>query len=496
MNGWPKDCLVRPRFFFFYLLTQSLGGPDVVGGARVEAQEALQRPGSVNRCIRVVTEHVLGLFEIRYRFSFYLYPRVPCALSSTSTDYMRTRCFCDSCHGALVSLQTRLNHQRKQLKNKTVSEQFQREREVLQHSAGASSSSLASPAHLHPDLPSGVLAPSGPSLDVTGPYGTSDDAISLAHASTSVSDLDGFTNTNVIYDPAWNLSSAIDVNPEYVDVHEGEYVHKDDVEFPDEDALFDNADLGDQGADSGIYIRPFISDPSIEDSPEALDPFVVDPRDRQGTTNFQELEIPTHLLSVYALIIWLHLQFHLPHAACNAVLAFLALLFRFFKLDIMPPLITLQSATRALGVDPGIELLAVCPQCRGVYPSSSSRHMKDECTFCHIPLFLPDHTRQGNRRAVKTPIIKYPYRPLSTQIVSILKNPGVEALLDDWRSKPRNSGEYGDIFDGRVCKLKLSAPDGSLFFSNRPQDISGPDNELRIGVNLGVDWCVRFFFFV
>ena len=61
MNGWPKDCLVRPHFFFFYLLTQSLGGPDVVGGARVEAQEALQSPGSVNRCIRVVTEHVVGL---------------------------------------------------------------------------------------------------------------------------------------------------------------------------------------------------------------------------------------------------------------------------------------------------------------------------------------------------------------------------------------------------------------------------------------------------
>ena len=419
-------------------------------------------------------------------------------LSSASTNYMHTRCFCDSCHGALVPQQTKQNHQRKQLKNKTVSEQFQRKREVLQHSVGASSSSLASLAHLRPDLPSGVLAPSGPSLDVIGPYGTSDDAISLAHASTSVSDLDGFTNTNVIYNPAFSLSStsAVDVNPEDVDVHEGEYVHKDDVKFPDEDAPFDNADLGDQGADSGIYIRPFISDPSTEDSPEAPDPFVVDLPYRQGTTNFEELEIPTHLLSVYALITWLHLQFHLPHAACNAVLAFLALLFRFFKLDIIPPFITLQSATRALGIDPGIELLAVCPQCRGVYPSSSSRHKQDECSFCHIPLFLPDHTRQGNRRAVKTPIIIYPYHPLSSQIVLILRNPGVEALLDDWRSKPRNSEEYGDIFDGRVCKLKLRALDGSLFFSNRPQDISGPNNELRIGVNLGVDWCVRFFFFV
>ena len=51
------------------------------------------------------------------------------------------------------------------------------------------------------------------------------------------------------------------------------------------------------------------------------------------------------------------------------------------------------------------------------------------------------------------------------------------------------------MFDGQMCKLKLKAPDGSFFFffSNCPQDISGPNNELQIGVNLGVDWCILFF---
>jgi hypothetical protein len=103
---------------------------------------------------------------------------------------------------------------------------------------------------------------------------------------------------------------------------------------------------------------------------------------------------------------------------------------------------------------------------------------------------LPDETRRGNQRGVKSPVIKYPYLPLSDQIQSILKVPCVEALLDEWRKKPRALGEYGDIFDGAMCRDKLKGPDGNLFFSNLPNEGSGPSGELRIGVNLGVDWYV------
>jgi len=65
---------------------------------------------------------------------------------------------------------------------------------------------------------------------------------------------------------------------------------------------------------------------------------------------------------------------------------------------------------------------------------------------------------------MKHPIIKYPYLPLSAQIESLLKVPGVEVLLDDWRKKPQKLGKYGDIFDGDVCHIKLRAPNGTLFF--------------------------------
>jgi hypothetical protein len=108
-----------------------------------------------------------------------------------------------------------------------------------------------------------------------------------------------------------------------------------------------------------------------------------------------------------------------------------------------------------------------------------------------VPIFSSDQTKRGNRRGNKTPLIKYPYLSLSDQLTSILTVPGVEGLLDEWRTKPRKEGEYRDIFDGEMCRLKLKAPDGGLFFSNLPHEIIGPRGELRIGVNLGVDWYVQ-----
>src|SRR5229473_586390 len=385
---------------------------------------------------------------------------------------MRTRCFCDKCHGTYVSLQTKLNHERKQLKAETISEQLERKcyRDILpaeQHGARPSSSSVVSPVDLHP--PSGI---STHSTDISGPSGVSDGPGSLGPASTLASALDVFNHLG--YDTTLAIfSNADDVNPEYVP--------KDNVDFPDEDSHLEDADLR-EGGDQSITLTPPMSIPTEDD----VDPFVVEPRYRPGTVNHQDSETPEHLLVVYTMVSWLHFQFHLPRAACNAVLAFLALLFRFFSLAITPPFISLQSATRALGVDPLVELLAVCPQCKGVYPSSSSRYMQDMCSACHIPLFLLDHMRQGNRCTIKTPVIKYSYLPLMDQIAAILKVPGMESLLDDWRIKPRNPGEYGNIFDGRMCWEKLKAPDGTLFFSNCPHEQNGPDNKLQIGINLGV----------
>ena len=174
----------------------------------------------------------------------------------------------------------------------------------------------------------------------------------------------------------------------------------------------------------------------------------------------------------------------------NALLAIVACLLLAVSPGIETPFLTLQSCTRVLGVDAPIYTLPVCPVCRNVYPPASSRLSHDECTQCNISLFLPSKTKRGNDRATQSPLVKYPYLPLSEQIESILKIPGVEAILDTWRSKPRSIGTYTDIFDGDMCRKKLKGPDGKLFFSNDPGEKNGPNGELRLGVNLGIDWQV------
>ncbi|KIO11445.1 hypothetical protein M404DRAFT_126669, partial [Pisolithus tinctorius Marx 270] len=190
---------------------------------------------------------------------------------------------------------------------------------------------------------------------------------------------------------------------------------------------------------------------------------------------------------IHALVSWLHLQFHLPCIACNALLAILTLLLFFLNPTATSPFTTLQSGNRLLGVNRPIHTLPVCPNCRDVYPPASSPRCHDTCTSCHVELFLPGQTLRGNTRTLKTPVIKYPYLPLSEQIASILKIPGIEATLDEWRDKPRKPGMYTDIFDGNICRTKLKGPDGNLFFSNQTNERGGPNGELRLGVNLGVD---------
>jgi len=47
-----------------------------------------------------------------------------------------------------------------------------------------------------------------------------------------------------------------------------------------------------------------------------------------------------------------------------------------------------------------------------------------------------------------------------------------------------------DIFNGDICCSKLKGPDGKLFFLNKVDEHHGPNGELHLGVNLGIDWYV------
>ena len=143
---------------------------------------------------------------------------------------------------------------------------------------------------------------------------------------------------------------------------------------------------------------------------------------------------------------------------------------------------------KALQLDPLVSLLPVCPQCLDVCPAAGSLHTQDSCLACSVDLFLPDKTKQGKDWANKIPYIKYPYLPLSQQIQSLLAIPGLEKALDEWRTKPCTPGQYQDIFNGDMYRSKLNDPDGKVFFSNGTGEANGPNGELQIGVNLGIDW--------
>ncbi|KIO14438.1 hypothetical protein M404DRAFT_1009458 [Pisolithus tinctorius Marx 270] len=255
---------------------------------------------------------------------------------------------------------------------------------------------------------------------------------------------------------------------------QGQLAELDD-EIPDVDfELDDNADLPDAVNHQEVS----------EDVP---DPFWTGNNPRSGIS-FEDLStLPVYLLVVYMMTTWLHLQWHLPRAACNAVLGILSCLILALCPSLSPPFVTLPSAMKVLGLDLQVYELPCCPSCREVYPPVSSLHTQDKCIPCNTSLFLPDQTKRGLLRSKKVPCVKYPYLSLSEQIQSILTIPGVEDSLDEWRTRPHSPGHYSDIFDGEICRVKLKAPDGTLFFANGPHDKHGPNGELRIGVNLGID---------
>ncbi|KAL4067434.1 hypothetical protein V8B97DRAFT_2025005 [Scleroderma yunnanense] len=197
----------------------------------------------------------------------------------------------------------------------------------------------------------------------------------------------------------------------------------------------------------------------LEDNP---DPFQMDDNSRL-CMNFKDLSVqPIYLLIIYMMTTWLHLQWHLPCAACNAMLSILSCLVFTLCPTLLTLFVILPSAMKVLGLDLQTYELPCCPSC------------------CEILLFLPDQTKHSLLCSKKIPCVKYPYLPLSDQIQSILMIPGVEESLDAWCTCLCTPGHYSNIFDGDIY--------GSLFFANDPQDSHGLNGELQIGITLGIDW--------
>ncbi|KAL4064799.1 hypothetical protein V8B97DRAFT_1919935 [Scleroderma yunnanense] len=161
-----------------------------------------------------------------------------------------------------------------------------------------------------------------------------------------------------------------------------------------------------------------------DDSPQSRDKddpdlFFID--EEVQSDNLDLADILLHITVIHAVVSWLHLQFHLPCIACNALLAVFMLFLLFLNPNITVPFTTLQSGNHLLGVNKPIHTLLVCLTCHDVYPPAMS-------LLCHDTY----QTLHGNACAMKTLVIKYPYLPLSEQITLILKIPGMEVTLDGW----------------------------------------------------------------
>jgi hypothetical protein len=131
--------------------------------------------------------------------------------------------------------------------------------------------------------------------------------------------------------------------------------YQDTLDYHEDDQDLDAPDYNNE--DTGICLQA----PPLEPCKDDPDPFMVEHEQRHDSPNSQD--IPGYLLVIYATVLWLHLQFYLPHVACNMMLVILVCLLTFLNPETMLPFITLVSATQSLGVDSHIELLAVCPNC-------------------------------------------------------------------------------------------------------------------------------------
>ena len=189
---------------------------------------------------------------------------------------------------------------------------------------------------------------------------------------------------------------------------------------------------------------------------------------------------------------WLHLHYHLPHAACNLILRVLRVIFvTLGALDIesRPPL-TLNTTLKRLGLIDEFRVLPTCMKCRRMYPSTSAPDLK--CSVCQIAIFQSIH---GSGDDVESPILESrplkvkptlvtPTRPISEQLESFINQPGVEEALDAWWTRKRHSHKLTDISDGRIWG-EIRGHDGRLFFENG-NDRPDPD-ELRLALTMNFD---------
>jgi hypothetical protein len=195
-------------------------------------------------------------------------------------------------------------------------------------------------------------------------------------------------------------------------------------------------------------------------------------------------------------IAFLHLQFHLPFAACDILLYVLATLLPMFHVlpegESMPT--TLKTVLKRLDLKDRFNVYPSCKGCHKIFVEVVEQTDTFTCPTCHTHIFSsPDPSLVNNlleslnyrkpKQIKATPKQVVVFRPLSDLVVDFLQRDGAVAKMDAWRFKDRSDPDLmRDMMDGRIWNGILG-PDGRPFFGDEGKE------EIRIGVTVNLDWC-------
>lgn len=208
-----------------------------------------------------------------------------------------------------------------------------------------------------------------------------------------------------IYSPAENsdLSSDNDiflpslansaVEYQYIDEPEDDTGGNVDVNVNTDNDV--DADVDSRAELSTLEVIPISM--TATTSPDCDDPDPFEPLLMQDSQAPPLDDLAFHILCIYAVVTWLHFQFHLPHVACNALLATFLLVITILSPEAAVPFVTLKSANRMLGLDIlPYQVMPVCPDCKEVYPASSET--PEVCRHCQVALFEDSFHQQNCAR--------------------------------------------------------------------------------------------------
>ncbi|EPQ57917.1 hypothetical protein GLOTRDRAFT_91486 [Gloeophyllum trabeum ATCC 11539] len=194
--------------------------------------------------------------------------------------------------------------------------------------------------------------------------------------------------------------------------------------------------------------------------------------------------------SRFAAVAFLNIKYHVTFRACSLILWTMRTIFialgHLAQNDKMPT--TLTSVIYNFELEDRFQISPACPVCHELFAPSSGPD--STCPHCDVGIFQPQNrtlfeSLTGRSAPRLLPKVAVPISPLSNLLVDFLAEGENESICEQWLDyEPSEAGEYHSMLDGDVPRT-VKDNNGKRFFART--SLSQP-NELRIGVTLSLDW--------